>query len=189
MYAHLIDFSQPLSFTIDGVLSPDECRALIARIDAAGPSVAPVSRAEGPVLDLEMRNNTRVMFDDAEHAALLYERVRCRLPKTISGRDVVGANERVRCYRYAVGQRFAPHYDGAFVRNKEERSKLTFIVYLNEGFTGGETAMLDFDEVIVPRTGRALLFQHAILHEGCAVTSGVKYAVRSDIMYRLPPAA
>ncbi len=189
MYAHLIDLSQPLSFTIDGVLSPDECRALIARIEAAGPSIAPVSREDGPVIDLGTRNNTRVMFDDAELAALLFERVRARLPKEISGGVVVGANERLRCYRYAVGQRFAPHYDGAFVRNKEERSRLTFIVYLNEGFTGGETAMLDFDEVIVPRTGRALLFQHAILHEGCEVTSGVKYAVRSDIMYGLPAPA
>ena len=99
---------------------------------------------------------------------------------------MVGANELLRCYRYAEGQRFAPHYDGAFARDAQERSKLTFIVYLNEGFGGGETAMLDLDQVIVPRTGRALLFQHAILHEGCAVTSGVKYAVRSDIMYRLP---
>lgn len=186
MYAHLIDLSRPLWFTLDGVLSPDECRALIARIEAAGPTVAPVSRAEGPVVDLGTRNNTRVMFDDPELAALLYARVADRLPATISGREVVGANERLRCYRYAAGQRFAPHYDGAFARNLQERSKLTFIVYLNEEFTGGETAMLDLDEVIVPRTGRALLFQHAILHEGCEVTSGVKYAVRSDIMYRLP---
>ncbi len=187
MYAHLIDLSQPLSFTLDGVLSPDECRSLIARIEAAGPKIAPVSLAEGPVVDLEMRNNTRVIFDDPELAALLYARVVDRLPATISGRRVVGANERLRCYRYAAGQRFAPHYDGSFARNAEEHSKLTFIVYLNEEFTGGETAMLDLDEVIVPRTGRALLFQHALLHEGCEVTSGVKYAVRSDIMYRLPP--
>ena len=187
MYAHLLDLSRPLSFTLDGVLSPDECRSLIARIEAAGPRIAPVSRAEGPVVDLGMRNNTRVMFDDPELAALLYARVVDRLPPTISGRAVVGANERLRCYRYAAGQRFAPHYDGAFARDREEISKLTFIVYLNEGCTGGETDMIDLGEVIQPRTGRALLFQHAILHEGCEVTSGVKYAVRSDIMYRLPP--
>lgn len=186
MYAHLLDLSQPLSFTIDDVLSPDECRALIARIEAAGTIVAPITRPEGPVLDLGVRNNTRVMFDDPELASLLYERVKSRLPATISGGEVVGANERLRCYRYAVGQRFAPHYDGAFVRDEAERSQLTFIVYLNDDFTGGETAMLDFDEVIAPRPGRALLFQHKLLHEGCAVTSGVKYAVRSDIMYRRP---
>ena len=46
--------------------------------------------------------------------------------------------------------------------------------------------MLDFDEKIQPKPGRALFFQHAILHEGCEVLAGVKYAIRSDIMYRTP---
>jgi prolyl 4-hydroxylase len=186
MYAHLLDLTRPLFFTIDDVLSRDECADLIAHIEAAGPKIAPISRASGPVVDLGTRNNTRVMFDDPELAARMFDRVRAQVPQTISGRRVVGANERLRCYRYAEGQRFAPHYDGAFERDDFERSKLTFIVYLNDGFGGGETALLDLDEVIVPRTGSALLFQHAILHEGCAVTSGVKYAVRSDIMYRIP---
>ncbi len=184
MKMHRIDVSQPLSFTIDGVLTPAECQALIARIEAAGPKIAPVSYPAGPVVDLGMRNNTRVMFDDPALAALLYARVVERLPATMSGGGVVGANERLRCYRYEAGQYFAPHHDGAFIRDAQERSTLTFMIYLNEGFTGGETALLDLGEVVVPRTGRALLFQHAILHEGCAVTSGVKYAVRSDIMYR-----
>ena len=71
-----------------------------------------------------------------------------------------GANERLRCYRYAPGQRFAPHHDGSFFRSDDERSLLTFMIYLNEGFEGGETALLDLERVIVPRTGMALLFQH-----------------------------
>jgi len=29
------------------------------------------------------------------------------------------------------------------------------------------------------------LFQHLLVHEGCPVRSGVKYALRSDIMYRV----
>ena len=37
-----------------------------------------------------------------------------------------------------------------------------------------------------PHADTALLFQHPILHEGCAVTRGVKYALRSDVMYRRP---
>jgi hypothetical protein len=28
------------------------------------------------------------------------------------------------------------------------------------------------------------LFQHFLLHEGCYVTSGLKYALRTDVMYR-----
>jgi len=96
----------------------------------------------------------------------------------------VGANERFRCYRYDIDQRFAPHYDGAFIRNDTERSHLTFMVYLNEGFGGGATEFHDFGITVVPKTGMALLFQHFLLHEGCFVTSGLKYALRTDVMYR-----
>jgi len=184
VYAAHLDLSKPLYWTVDDLLTPAECQALIARIEAAGPSIAPVSRAEGAVVDLDTRNNTRVMFDDPALAALLFTRVEAHVPAELSQRRAVGANERLRCYRYAPGQRFAPHYDGAYFRSATERSLLTFLVYLNEGFTGGETSFLDFHENIRPKTGRALLFQHAILHEGCEVRAGVKYAVRSDIMYR-----
>jgi predicted 2-oxoglutarate/Fe(II)-dependent dioxygenase YbiX len=184
MYAALLDLTHPLFWTVDGVLSPAECDALIARIEAAGPELAPVHRAGGPVIDLGTRNNSRVMFDDPALSASLFERVRARVPAELMGMRVVGANERLRCYRYDVGQRFAPHYDGSFVRDGDERSLLTLLVYLNEGFGGGETRLLELDRAIAPRAGRALLFQHAILHEGAAVTAGVKYAIRSDVMYR-----
>jgi hypothetical protein len=184
VYAAHLDLSKPLYWTVDDVLTPAECSALIARIEALGPRIAPVSRAQGPVVDLGTRNNTRVMFDDPELSALLFARVERHVPAELSRRRAVGANERLRCYRYGPGQRFAPHYDGAYFRSETERSLLTFLVYLNEGFSGGDTAFLDFHESVRPKTGRALLFQHAILHEGCAVESGVKYAVRSDIMYR-----
>jgi prolyl 4-hydroxylase len=184
MYAALLDLKKPLWWTVDDVLSPGECAAMIGRIEAMGPKLAPISRAEGPVIDTGTRNNTRVMFDDPAFASLLFERLRPRLPAELSGMRAVGANERLRCYRYAPGERFAPHYDGSFIRSDEERSLLTLLVYLNDGFAGGETALLELGRVIKPRAGMALLFQHAILHEGARVESGLKYAARSDIMYR-----
>ena len=132
----------------------------------------------------DIRNNTRVMIDDTDEALRLFERVRPHVPASMQGMHLVGANERLRCYKYEPGQRFAPHYDGAFHRDMAEQSLLTFMIYLNEGFGGGETKFLELERTIVPVTGTALLFQHAILHEGAEVTEGVKYAVRSDIMYR-----
>lgn len=38
--------------------------------------------------------------------------------------------------------------------------------------------------MISPRRGRALLFQHMVLHGGRAVTRGSKYVLRSDVLYR-----
>jgi hypothetical protein len=55
------------------------------------------------------------------------------------------------------------------------------MVYLNEGFAGGETAFLD--RVVTPRTGRALIFRHELPHEGRPVERGLKYALRTDIMF------
>jgi predicted 2-oxoglutarate/Fe(II)-dependent dioxygenase YbiX len=121
------------------------------------------------------------MFDDTELAATLFARI--TVPESLCDMRAVGLNERFRCYRYEPGQRFAPHYDGAFVRDEDERSHLTFMIYLNEGFGGGATAFLDNEVTVVPRTGMALLFQHFQLHEGCAVTSGVKYVLRTDVMF------
>jgi prolyl 4-hydroxylase len=59
------------------------------------------------------------------------------------------------------------------------------IIYLNEGFEGGETIFFVEPEVVIrPRTGAGLFFQHPIIHEGAMVTSGTKYAVRTDLMYK-----
>lgn len=95
-----------------------------------------------------------------------------------------GANERFRCYRYEVGQYFAPHFDGAFVRHRDERSLLTFMVYLNDCPRGGETNFFSLERSVKPSTGTALLFNHHLLHEGAEVTEGRKYALRTDLMYR-----
>lgn len=179
----MFDSRAPLVFSIHGVMTPDECGEMIARIEAEGPTAAPITTAAGFVMRPDIRNNTRVMFDDPALAARLFQRIAKTVPAQLRERAPVGVNERFRCYRYEPGQRFAPHYDGAFQRSATERSELTFMVYLNEGFGGGQTAFLEFGRRVQPRVGSALLFQHMLFHEGCTVTEGVKYVLRSDVMY------
>ncbi len=179
-----LDLSAPLVWTIPDVLTAAECATYIARIEDLGPTEAPISTSRGFVMAPDIRNNKRVMFDDHALAADLFSRVKSAIPQTLCNMRPVGANERFRCYRYEPGQKFAAHYDGAFVRDDHERSLLTLIVYLNDDFAGGTTEFLDFDLHAHPRTGTALLFQHFLLHEGCTVTSGMKYVLRSDVMYR-----
>jgi prolyl 4-hydroxylase len=178
-----LDLTAPLALTVPAVLSPGECAGLIDRIESLNPTAAPVSTPRGMVMMPDVRNNKRVVFDDLPLARMIFERLATAIPATLCGKRAVGANERFRCYRYEPGQRFAPHYDGSFARSDTERSLMTLMVYLNEGFTGGDTAFHDFDVAARPRTGTALLFQHLLLHEGCVVESGVKYALRSDVMY------
>jgi prolyl 4-hydroxylase len=179
-----LDLSAPLVFTIPDALSAAECAALVDRIEGLGPTEAPITTAAGFVMRPDIRNNHRAIFDDVELARVLFARLEPAIPRELCGMRPVGANERFRCYRYTRGQRFGPHYDGAFVRDASERSLLTLMVYLNEGFEGGATTFLDHGLVVTPRTGTALLFQHFQLHEGSEVHAGTKYVLRSDVMYR-----
>ncbi|MEO7730007.1 MAG: 2OG-Fe(II) oxygenase [Kofleriaceae bacterium] len=177
------DHTVPLVFTVADALDGAACGEMIDRIERLGPVAAPISTAAGFVMRPDIRNNTRVMFDDVPLAVALFTRLAGALPPRMCGRRVVGINERFRCYRYQPGQRFAPHSDGAFRRHHGEASELTLMIYLNEAFTGGETNFLETDATVAPRTGMALLFQHQLLHEGATVTTGAKYVLRSDVMY------
>lgn len=167
------------------VCSPEECEALVAQAEAIGFYDAPITTRSGPLLAPEVRNNTRVMFDDVDRAKALWEIFAPIVPQRIFSRTAVGLNERLRIYRYQPGQRFFWHRDGSFDRSRSEGSLLSLLVYLNEGFIGGETEF-DIGErlSIRPETGMALLFQHTLRHQGALVRSGVKYVLRTDVMYR-----
>jgi|SRR5215471_21802963 len=185
MVASQLDLERPLILLIPNILRMEECEEWIDMIKAKGPEPAPINTARGVRVVSEFRNNRRVMFDDPGRANELFERVRSAVPQNIHRMELVGVNERLRCYEYQAGQYFAPHQDGAFIRSDNEQSRYTFMVYLNEGFDGGETIFLvEPEKVITPKSGLALLFQHPIIHEGAKVKTGTKYVVRTDLMYR-----
>ena len=133
----------------------------------------------------EVRNNDRVMLDDVELAERLWKKLQPFCPPYVMFHPVVGLNERVRFYRYEKGQRFRWHMDGSYRRQNGEHSRLTFMVYLNDGFEGGET--LFQDTTVEPERGMALVFAHGYLHEGGEVFAGRKYVLRTDIMFAAEP--
>lgn len=143
----------------------------------------------GDVLVTEMRNNARVILDDPDLAAELWARARPFLPQ-VGGWEAVELNDRFRLYRYDVAEAFAPHYDGSVSRGTDQESRLTFMVYLNDGCQGGGTNFYypggTLNLAVRPERGTALVFVHLQLHEGAPVTGGRKYALRTDVMYRRP---
>lgn len=176
-------------WTVESFWTPEQCAALIARIESLGVGPAPIIRGGKERIEPGVRNNSRVMFDDQPLADALDGLARPHVPASMFGVMTpagICMNERFRGYRYEAGQQFAPHFDGSFKRDEKEESLLTFMIYLNEGFGGGSTRFEDFDVTVTPKTGLAIFFQHRLLHEGCRIESGVKYILRSDILYRAP---
>ena len=92
------------------------------------------------------------------------------------------------CWDIAAG-----HYDGSYkTPSGDMQSFYTLHLYLNDSVSnggdveGGATSFicnrnrLDVD----PKMGRVLIFQHAYLfHCGDEVRRGIKYTMRSDLMY------
>ena len=184
MYAGHLDLTHPLVWTVDDALEPSGCDAYIAKMRAGDAEIAPIVGPHGGAeIDLEVRNNTRVMWDDAEEANALLARVASRVPRSLSGMTLCGANPRLRLYRYAPGERHGVHWDTVVEADGGVKSLLTLVFYLNDGFEGGETDFPELGERIAQRAGRALLFQHRVLHEATAVHAGEKFVLRTDVFY------
>lgn len=171
----------PEIFTISGVLTPRECEEYIFFSEYRGYEAAKVSLPSGAKRIAGIRNNDRLIYTDDKLTEKIWQRVKGFFPAEIDGWQLLGLNEQWRFYRYDKGQRFNRHPDGRFRRNENEESRLTFMIYLNGNFEGGETEFDDF--AISPEEGMALCFVHEHRHKGVAVTDGLKYVLRSDVMY------
>jgi 2OG-Fe(II) oxygenase superfamily len=173
----------PEIWTISDFLTEAECEQLIYFSELKGYEEATVSLPEGAKMLKGIRDNQRILYHDAQLAQTYWERLREFCPPLIDADwEALGLNEQFRFYKYEPSQRFKRHLDGRFRRNAQEESRITFLLYLNDDFEGGETR---FDTVTIqPKTGTALCFVHEQKHEGCPLIAGTKYALRSDVMYR-----
>ena len=173
------------AFLIPNFLTAEECQQYIDMSEKAGYEEATITidaQQQKFAMMKSIRNNYRLIFHDFELADKLWRRALPYLPAEIWLYKTVGFNEQFRFYRYDIGERFNKHRDGSFVRNNTEKSLLTFLIYLNEGFEGGTTAFDDFE--VKPQTGAALCFAHELKHTGTPVHEGRKYVLRTDVMYR-----
>jgi prolyl 4-hydroxylase len=94
----------------------------------------------------------------------------------------VEQGESLTVLRYGPGQEFKPHHDGLpGVTNQRIK---TMLIYLNQGFAGGETRFMANGLTVTPRGGDAILFDNVgasgridprSQHAGLPVTRGVKW--------------
>lgn len=170
-------------FIIQDFWPKEKCKAFIDKSEDNGYRNAAIDTDMGQRVVKSVRNNKRVMYTNSELALEIWEQLRDLAPQTIGNSTAIGLNELFRFYRYKPGEEFKLHRDQSYIRNSEEASYYTFMIYLNQDFEGGETTFNN--RVIRPVTGMALIFLHSLEHAGSAVKKGIKYVLRTDIMHRL----
>lgn len=186
---------------IPGFLSPDECARLIAESEARGYAGADSDYPPS------YRNNDRQVLDSPALATRMFARLQDLVPASmpVEAEDASASpwtldsiNERFRLCRYRPGQVFHMHQDGVHHRSRSRQSCLTFLVYLSDGASceGGDTRFYDAGHAgdgepiatVTPQAGSLIVFDHRLWHAGARVTSGTKYILRSDVIYRAPDA-
>ncbi|CAF1218077.1 unnamed protein product [Adineta ricciae] len=137
------------------------------------------------------RNNDRLVIDDSQLSAYLFDKIKSHLPDHIENWTLAELNTRLRFCKYNANQYFHRHLDGIHYVSTTKQSKLTFMIYLNnaEEFEGGRTVFYktkdstDIWASYVPQQGDVMIFDHNLWHEGEEVTNGEKFVLRSDILY------
>mmetsp|Transcript_28982 Transcript_28982/g.67134 ORF Transcript_28982/g.67134 Transcript_28982/m.67134 type:complete len:221 (+) Transcript_28982:52-714(+) len=188
-----------LAFTLANVFTKEECEQLIARTEKIGYEPALVNVGGGRQKYMpDVRNNNRCIIDDPELTNFFWQRIKDHIPQEYKGHRAVGLNERLRFLKYEANQFFDAHCDGRYVRSRYdtkdpskigEFSAITVQIYLNSGCKGGATRFLHPREVeggvdCNPEEGQVLVFeQDRVLHEGARLESGIKYTIRTEVMY------
>ena len=193
------------AFILRNVLTRDECKKLIQASEKQG-----FEGAESYCHMYRDRYNDRLMSDDELFSKIIWERVEHLLPKTMKHLrrpsdklELDSLNARWRYCRYLKGHYFGGHTDGKYVNGNLE-SMLTFMLYLNGPktsesdpdevhFDGGATNFLNYRtkelaKSVVPEPGLALVFLQEdieMYHEGEKLNDGMKYILRSDVMYKV----
>jgi hypothetical protein len=182
--------SGQLAFTLENVLTADECKQLIDGSEQCGYTGALVNIGPNQdVLDTQYRKSSRFMIDDKEFVSKLWSRICDQIPVSFESYEVCGLNEHLRFLRCDSGDYFKRHCDECYLRpDSSELSLITIQIYLNEGFSGGETSFMgkskDDRLGVVPKTGMILVFDQNLYHEGSELIDGRKYTLRTDVMFK-----
>ena len=194
----------PGAFQLTNILTEGECDQFVRITDTLGYHLdAPVS------LPHSVRHNTNLNWIvDESIDGPIWARCVSHFPEQL-GFQAMGLNARFRFYRYASGDFFKPHTDGAWPGSRvvdgelvndaygNRSSLFTILLFLSDGYTGGRTLFYvrssnesgETDVIAVGTAkGAALCFPHGFhpqncLHAGEPVTQGVKSIIRSDVLF------
>ncbi|MEZ5607243.1 MAG: 2OG-Fe(II) oxygenase [Burkholderiaceae bacterium] len=176
----------PRVVVLGGLLSDDECEALIA---AARPrlsrSLTVATQTGGQEVNAD-RTSQGMFFARGEDA--LVRRIEQRIARLV--RWPVERGEGLQVLRYVPGTEYKPHYDyfdpeqpgTATLLQRGGQRVGTVVIYLNEPRQGGATTFPDVGLQVAPKRGNAVFFSYdrphpgsRTLHGGAPVLAGEKW--------------
>jgi len=164
-----------------GLFTKTECAYLI---DVAQPLLQPsvvVDPSTGQQVPNPIRTSKGAAFPFTDENPAIHALNR-RLAAA-SGTDV-RSGEPLQVLHYEPGQQYHEHSDALPGVAPAQQRVMTFLVYLNEDFDGGETSFPVAGLKVRGKTGDGLLFRNAsadgrpdprAIHAGLPVTTGVKH--------------
>jgi len=162
----------------DNIFTSEECQKLIKHFDSS----------KVKFIDRGIAEYYRLEEDSDEMATFLWNKIKLYLPKYYANGEIVCLNTHFRYSKYEHGMEFSKHRDGINQDKNGNRSVITFNIFLNDEFNGGETDFFDDSGKLIvsakPKPGRAALFDSQILHCGNKVLNGCKYLLRTDVMIK-----
>lgn len=177
---------------LHGVLTSDECNALIAFATSKGMKDSEVmdkNAQAGAGVHYSNRKSKQAWIDYDEHPVA---KKLSMLSRQLTGYPESN-QEMLQVAMYEEGGEFKAHYDACsdpdktycdrMNRNAGQR-RTTLLVYLNEEFDGGETTFVNKNTSIKPKSGNAVMFWdtyedesliEATKHRGMPVHNGNKW--------------
>lgn len=136
-----------------------------------------------------IRDCLRCIIDSTFFANLLEKKLDHVIPKKYKNHDYMYINPRMRFLKYDNSGHFCRHQDENFT-NKNSKSLITVLIYLNDGYEGGFTQFFSSTEdkiglSLVPQIGMVCLMDQSIEHQVPEISKGIKYVVRTELMYKL----
>jgi prolyl 4-hydroxylase len=184
----LSTLASPRIVLLGNVLSDEECEALVEHCASRLAPSRVIADAQGNLQRHENRTSSDAMLRRGETA--IVARVEERLAAL--ARWPVECGEGLQVVRYDPGEEYRPHCDWIDPGVEGLREHLdpggqrlgTFLLYLSDVASGGDTAFPAIGLRVKPRKGAALFFQNtdaryapdrSSLHAGCPVIQGVKW--------------
>lgn len=169
--------------TLHDVLTPNECRAIIASAECDG--FHPEPRPTDPLHRQPLPNEPtadRLDLQDPELLTRLMARLQPWLPTTLNGDDRFDAAPAVRIQRFTAPHRLKIKDD--LIPADMTGTRLVLLLHLNHDVSGGNLRFAN-GVTVGPRAGVAVWSTTGSRVQGEPVFSGTHYLLRLDVLYRV----